>query len=110
MGPTGPEGPEGGPRHWVAVRDDGGVARQSGGITVSGPSFFTYRVDFGVNVSNCIYIATVADPADNAGPFGVARPRRATDDVKDVLVSTVGDQGNGVIGATTLPFHLAVFC
>jgi hypothetical protein len=95
---------------WVVVRDDGGIARQTGGITSSAPSFFTYRVDFGTNVSQCSYQATVADPDDSFGPFGVARPRRASDDPEDVLVSTAGDQGNGDIGGTNLPFHLAVFC
>jgi hypothetical protein len=87
------------------------VARASTGVvTATGPSFFTYRVDFGTDVSACTYQATVADPGDSFGPFGVARPRRATDDPNDVLVTTAGDQGNGDIGPVSLPFHLAVFC
>jgi hypothetical protein len=89
---------------------DGSVARSSGGVTASGPSGFTYRVDFGTDVSNCSYMATVADPDDNFGAFGVARPRRASDDVKDVMVTTAGDQGGGNIGPVNLPFHIAVFC
>ena len=92
------------------IEVDGDVARSSGGVTASGPSFFTYRVDFGTDVSGCSYMATVADPDDSFGPFGVARPRRASDDVEDVMVSTAGDDGAGDVGPVNLPFHIAVFC
>jgi hypothetical protein len=86
------------------------VARSSGGVTASRDAFSLYRVDFGTNVSNCSYITTVGDPDASFGPYGVARPRRSTSDPKDVLVSTVGDEGDGDIGPVDLPFHITVFC
>jgi hypothetical protein len=96
------------------VELDGDVARSSGGVTATRVGLSQYRVDFGTNVSNCMYLATIADPGSALGEHGVARPRRYSLDPEVVSVETVGDiDGFGDdphIVAKDMPFHIAVFC
>ena len=91
---------------WAHVNADGTVARSSGGVTsatlgVDGQ----YSVNFGRNVSECAYVATI-DYGDSAneGEVSVA-PRDGN--VNAVFVQTF--LFSPAIDAD-LPFYLAVFC
>ena len=71
QGPAGPAGPAGGgaSARWALVRPDGGIAAQSGGITLAAkPSAGTYILSFGSQVSGRPIIASAgyaADPSDS---------------------------------------------
>src|SRR5438552_17850769 len=109
-GPTGPAGPAGpqGPAgtsggaafKWALVRGDGGIAAQSGGITLAAkPAAGTYVLSFGSAVAGHPIMATGAyanDPGDQrgettAGPCGGGTEGRAcpaSDNTSTVMVQT----------------------
>jgi len=67
QGPTGPAGPPGpagtggsGPTiHWAAVRADGGIAAQSGGVTLAAkPGAGQYLLNFGTSVAGKLILAS----------------------------------------------------
>jgi hypothetical protein len=96
------------------VEADGDLNRSSGGVTSVRTGFAQFRVDFGQNVSACMYLANIGDPGSSFGDFGVARPRRDSTNPNRVLVETLGDiDGFGDdphLGMVDLPFHIAAFC
>src|ERR671925_558240 len=82
-GPAGPQGPPGSAANlairWALVRADGGIAAQSGGITLAAkPSAGTYILSFGTAVNGRPILASGAYAADagdqrgetTAGPCG----------------------------------------
>jgi hypothetical protein len=103
LGPQGVQGPAGPGARWAAVGPGGGIARQSGGITVTNPSPGIYLVDFGVDVSH--QLITVSDAVVNDGSFrGVS------------IAGTCGDVDTfsptfctAVLGATTPANDAVVF-
>src|SRR5215210_3342543 len=119
QGPAGPAGPAGGSAsaRWALVRPDGGIAAQSGGITLAAkPSAGTYILSFGSQVSGRPIIASAGYAADasdsrgetSAGPCGGGTEGRtcATGDTNsNVFVQTRND--NGV--PTDHSFYVAVF-
>src|SRR5881392_910054 len=87
-GPAGPAGPggAGASLRWALVRGDGGIAAQSGGITLAAkPGAGTYLLSFGSAVAGHPIMATGAyanDPGDQrgettAGPCGGGTEGRA---------------------------------
>jgi hypothetical protein len=63
-GPTGAQGVAGPGARWAAVRPDGTIALQSGGITVSHTTTGIYIVNFGSDVSHNLVLVTPATVAD----------------------------------------------
>src|SRR5215208_2795938 len=73
QGPAGPAGPAGGSAsaRWALVRPDGGIAAQSGGITLAAkPSAGTYILSFGSQVSGRPIIASAGYAADSSDSRG----------------------------------------
>jgi hypothetical protein len=91
---------------WAHVNGDGTLARSSGGVnTASLGVDGQYSVNFGRDVSNCAYIATI-DYGDSANEGEVSvSPRDGN--VKAVFVQTF--LFTPAMDAD-LPFYLAVFC
>ncbi|HET6656473.1 MAG TPA: hypothetical protein VFG61_01125 [Gaiellaceae bacterium] len=91
---------------WAHVNADGTLARSSGGVTSSSLGVDgQYSVNFGRNVSECAYVATI-DYGDSAneGEVSVA-PRDGNANavfVQTFLFSPAMD--------ADMPFYLAVFC
>jgi hypothetical protein len=112
-GPTGPTGPQGpaGPAgggaalKWALVRGDGGIAAQSGGITLAAkPSAGTYVLSFGSVVTGHPILASggyANDASDQrgattAGPCGGGTEGRTcptSDNTSTVFVQTRNDTG-----------------
>jgi hypothetical protein len=78
-GPAGPAGSAGGSVKWALVRSDGGIAAQSGGITLAAhPTTGDYILNFGSAISGKPIVSSGAyagDPGDQrgettAGPCG----------------------------------------
>ena len=105
-GPAGPAGSSGAGARWALVRPDGGIAAQSGGITLAAkPGAGTYLLSFGSAVAGHPIMATGAyanDPGDQrgettAGPCGGGTEGRAcpaSDNTSTVMVQTRNDAGN----------------
>ncbi|MFY9579350.1 MAG: hypothetical protein WAQ33_08490 [Gaiellaceae bacterium] len=106
-GPQGPAGPAGGGAalKWALVRGDGGIAAQSGGITLAAkPGAGTYVLGFGSVVTGHPIIASGAyanDASDQrgettAGPCGSGTEGRgcpASDNTSTVFVETRNNAG-----------------
>src|SRR5207253_9709939 len=112
-GPTGPAGPQGpaGPAggaglEWALVRADGGIAAQSGGITLAAkPGTGTYILGFGSTVAGHPILASGAyanDASDQrgettAGPCGGGSEGRTcsvSNTTSTVFVQTRSDTGS----------------
>ena len=118
-GPQGPAGPAGGAAasRWALVRPDGGIAAQSGGITLAAkPSAGTYILNFGSAVTGKPIVASggyAADASDQrgettAGPCGGGAEGRTcstSDTSSNVFVQTRNDGGTPADHA----FYVAVF-
>jgi hypothetical protein len=76
-GPAGPAGP-GASAKWALVRPDGGIAAQSGGITLTAkPGAGQYILDFGSSIASKLIVASPGQANDlalrgavSAGPCG----------------------------------------
>ena len=91
---------------WALVRPDGGIAAQSGGITLAAkPSAGTYVLTFGSVVAGKPIIATGAYAADSsdqrgettAGPCGGGAEGRTcptSDNTSTIIVQTRGNLGS----------------
>lgn len=126
-GPAGPAGPQGpaGPAgtggtaaiKWALVRADGGIAAQSGGITLAAkPSSGTYILSFGAAVTGKAILASggyAGDASDQrgettAGPCGGGTEGRTctvSDTSSSVFVQTRSDGGSPADHS----FYIAVF-
>jgi hypothetical protein len=126
-GPAGPAGPQGpaGPAgtggtaaiKWALVRADGGIAAQSGGITLAAkPSSGTYILSFGAAVTGKVILASggyAGDASDQrgettAGPCGGGTEGRTctvSDTSSSVFVQTRSDGGSPADHS----FYIAVF-
>ena len=70
-GPAGPGGSSGAGARWALVRPDGGIAAQSGGITLAAkPAAGQYILNFGSAVTGHPIIASGAEAADTADQRG----------------------------------------
>src|SRR5919108_3417857 len=110
QGPAGPQGPPGSAANvairWALVRADGGIAAQSGGITLAAkPSAGTYIFSFGTAVNGRPILASGAYAADagdqrgetTAGPCGGGSEGRAcptSNNTNTVFVQTRNSEGN----------------
>ena len=108
-GPAGPAGPAGGAGSaavkWALVRADGGIAAQSGGITLAAkPSAGTYILSIGSAVTGKPILASAAYAADasdqrgvvSAGPCGGGAEGRTcptSDNTSSVMVQTRNNDG-----------------
>ena len=126
-GPAGPAGPQGpaGPAgtggtaaiKWALVRADGGIAAQSGGITLAAkPTSGTYILSFGAAVNGKVILASggyAGDAGDQrgettAGPCGGGTEGRtcpASDSTSSVFVQTRNSGGD----PSDHSFYVAVF-
>jgi hypothetical protein len=123
-GPAGPQGPAGpagtggtAAIKWALVRADGGIAAQSGGITLAAkPSSGTYILSFGAAVSGKVILASggyAGDASDQrgettAGPCGGGTEGRTcsvSDSTSSVFVQTRSDAGVPADHS----FYIAVF-
>ena len=119
QGPAGPAGPAGGSAsaRWALVRPDGGIAAQSGGITLAAkPSAGTYILSFGSQVSGRPIISSAGYAADasdsrgetSAGPCGGGTEGRTCptgDTNTNIFVQTRNDGGTPADHS----FYVAVF-
>jgi len=122
QGPAGPAGPagaagSGATSRWALVRPDGGIAAQSGGITLAAkPSAGTYILSFGSQVSGRPIIASAGYAADasdqrgetSAGPCGGGTEGRTCptgDTTSNIFVQTRNDGGTPADHS----FYVAVF-
>jgi len=118
QGPAGPAGASGTGARWALVRPDGGIAAQSGGITLSAhPSSGTYILNFGSATAGHLILASGAyanDAADQrgtatAGPCGGGNEGRTCpiglDTTSHVFIQTRENGGNPSDHA----FYVAVF-
>jgi hypothetical protein len=118
-GPAGPAGPagSGASLRWALVRPDGGIAAQSGGITLGAkPGTGNYILNFGSAVTGKPILASAGYAADasdqrgetSAGPCGGGNEGRTCptgfDTTSHVFVQTRNDSGN----AADHSFYLAV--
>jgi hypothetical protein len=111
-GPAGPAGPQGPPGtasgvalKWALVRPDGGIAAQSGGITLAAkPGAGTYILSFGSVVTGKPIISSAGYAADasdqrgetSAGPCGGGTEGRtcaSSDNTSSVFVETRSNAG-----------------
>jgi hypothetical protein len=120
-GPAGPAGPAGGAGSaavkWALVRGDGGIAAQSGGITLAAkPSAGTYILSIGSAVTGKPILASPAYAGDgsdqrgttSAGPCGGGAEGRtcpASDNSSSIIVQARGNDGNPADHA----FYVAIF-
>ncbi|MGB8002756.1 MAG: hypothetical protein WCF27_00700 [Gaiellaceae bacterium] len=126
-GPAGPAGPQGpaGPAgtggtaaiKWALVRADGGIAAQSGGITLAAkPTSGTYILSFGAAVNGKVILASggyAGDAGDQrgettAGPCGGGTEGRTcpvSDSTSSVFVQTRNSGGD----PSDHSFYVAVF-
>ncbi|MDX6370993.1 MAG: hypothetical protein QOG93_2495, partial [Gaiellaceae bacterium] len=123
-GPAGPQGPAGpagtsgsASIKWALVRADGGIAAQSGGITLAAkPSSGTYILSFGAAVSGKVILASggyAGDGSDqrggtSAGPCGGGTEGRTcsvSDSTSSVFVQTRNSGGDPADHS----FYIAVF-
>jgi hypothetical protein len=123
-GPAGPQGPAGpagtggtAAIKWALVRADGGIAAQSGGITLAAkPSSGTYILSFGSAVTGHVILASggyAGDASDQrgettAGPCGGGTEGRTcsvSDSTSSVFVQTRSDSGVPADHS----FYIAVF-
>lgn len=104
-----------GQNSWAVVAANGTVARFSSNLG-SAPTVDhvvgsgVYEVNFGKDVTNCVYEATIGDTANAVPAQGQVSVSGDVDNepsVNDVYVQTFGTDGTT---ATDLPFHLLVSC
>jgi hypothetical protein len=118
QGPAGPAGSSGAGARWALVRPDGGVAAQSGGITLAAhPSSGNYILNFGSAVSGKLILSSGAYAGDNsdtrgptsAGPCGGGSEGRTCptgfDTTSHMFVQTRSSSNTPVDHA----FYVAVF-
>jgi hypothetical protein len=87
------------------VSADGLLAASSGGVTVAKSGVGQYQVDFGRDVTACVFLATVGRPGAGAAE-GQAGTGKQPGNLEGVLVETQDSAGS----AANKPFSLAVIC
>ncbi len=104
-----------GQNSWAVVLANGSVARFSTNLGGTAPTVDhvvgsgVYEVNFGKDVTNCVYEATIGDAAHAVPAQGQISVSGDVDgdSVNDVYVQTFGTDGTT---ATDSPFHLFVSC
>ena len=87
------------------VSADGALGATSGGVTVAKSGVGQYQVDFGRDITACVFLATVGRPGVGAAE-GQAGTGKQPGNIEGVLVETQDSGG----GAANKPFSLAVIC
>jgi hypothetical protein len=87
------------------VSADGLLAASSGGVTVAKSGIGQYQVDFGRDITACVFLATVGRPGVGTAE-GQAGTGKQPGNAEGVLVETQNSDG----GAANKPFSLAVIC
>ncbi|MCB1016546.1 MAG: hypothetical protein KDB10_15760 [Acidimicrobiales bacterium] len=93
---------------FAQVDDDAAVANSSGGVTASrlaGPGAGLYEVDFGRDVSDCAFVASVGF-ANGGAATGQVSVTDKTDNAEAVFVITKNPDGT----VSDAPFQLVVVC
>ena len=89
---------------FVAVNADGTLSKNSGATALSRPSAGIYRIGFGANITNCVYLATAGqDDASFSEDYHLYTSRTGTSTVNVGIFDAKND-------ALDRPFSLAVFC
>ena len=108
-GATGAQGAQGVPGQpasnlFVAVDADGTLLKNSGATELSRSSAGIYRIGFGANITNCVYLATAGqDDASLSEDYHIYTSRTGTSTVNVEIFDANND-------AADRPFSLAVFC
>ena len=108
-GATGAQGAQGVPGQpasnlFVAVDADGTLLKNNGATELSRSSAGIYRIGFGANITNCVYLATAGqDDASLSEDYHVYTSRTGTSTVNVEIFDANND-------AADRPFSLAVFC
>jgi hypothetical protein len=87
------------------VSADGLLAASSGGVAVTKSGIGQYQVDFGRDITACVFLATVARPGAGTAE-GQAGTGKQPGNAEGVLVETQDSNG----AAANKPFSLAVIC
>ena len=112
----GPAGKRGAARtvagdRWAKVNEDGTLARGKGVVSVVQRNPGTYEVVFDIDVSECVYVASVAHNTTGSVFQPIPKPRQigvaALGDANGVFVRTYRSVGNT---PEDTPFHLFVGC
>jgi hypothetical protein len=89
---------------FVAVNADGTLSKNSGATALSRPAAGVYRISFGANITNCVYLATAGqDDGGLSEDYHVYPSRTGTGTVNVEIF----DAKNETVDR---PFSLAVFC
>jgi len=91
----------------AGVKADGSKVRGSavGARVVNQPNWI-YAVDFGADVSQCVYQATIGDPGTANGDPGEVEVWASPANANEVVVQTHDSTGS----PSARPFHLTVVC
>jgi hypothetical protein len=108
-GATGARGPQGVPGQpatnlFVAVGADGTLSKNSGATLLSRSSAGVYRISFGADITNCVYLATAGqDDGSLLEDYHLYTSRTGTSTVNVEIFDANND-------AIDRPFSLAVVC
>lgn len=95
---------------WAVSNSAGHLVRGNDADRVNRVDLGEYEVIFHANMSNCAYVATIGDPADQnittPGVIAIARGHDSVHGANDVYVKTRNLQGN----PADYPFHLQTRC
>jgi hypothetical protein len=91
---------------FATVNTDGTLANSSGGVTSLNVSAGQYEVDFGRDVAQCAFTATLANPGGGVPAPGYIVAADRGLNVEAVFVETSNDAS----AATNRSFHLLVVC
>jgi hypothetical protein len=116
-GPAGPAGPSGAGAKWALVRPDGGIAAQSGGVTLTAkPTAGQYILDFGSSVAGKLIVASSGQANDitfrgvvSAGPCGGGAEGSTCPAGNDANHVRVFTDNPGETATEDHAFYIAVF-
>lgn len=91
---------------YASVNAAGTLAHSSGGVSVAALGSGGYEVDFGRNVSQCAFVATLAYTGSGTPPAGSIGTADRSNTPTAVYVKTYNSADSG----TNRGFHLTVVC
>jgi hypothetical protein len=110
-GLRGPAGAAGAPgvvtRLWAVMNGSGSISRGAGTTSAGRLGAGVYEVVFNQNVQNCVYVASVGDPAEATGTNGAATVARRAGNANAIRVET---RNLGAGGLADRAFHVIVVC
>ena len=92
---------------WAKVNGDGSLARGKGVVSSGQINPGTYQVIFDIDVSECVYIASIARNTAAEPPAGQIGVAALGGNAKGVFIRTNRSDGSTPVD---IPFHLFVGC